>query len=47
MKFKNLLNEISNEPWNRIVSIKNLKLYLDSWKKENQDLNKNSIKEKI
>jgi len=46
MKFKNLLNEISNESRNRIDSVENLKLYLDSQNKDNPDLNKNLIKEK-
>ena len=46
MKFKNLLNEISNESRNRIDNVENLKLYLDSQNKDNPDLNKNLIKEK-
>ena len=46
MKFKNLLNEISNESRNRIDSVENLKLYLDSQNKDNPDLNKNLIREK-
>ena len=46
LKFKNLLNEISNESRNRIDSVENLKLYLDSQNKDNPDLNKNLIREK-
>ena len=45
-RFKVLLNEISNESRNRIDSVENLKMYLDSQNKDNPDLNVNLIKEK-
>ena len=45
-RFKMLLNEINNESRNRIDSIENLKMYLDTQNKDNPDLNKNLIKEK-
>ena len=41
-----LLNEITNESRNRIDSVENLKMYLDTQNKDNPDLNKNLIKEK-
>jgi len=40
------LNEINNETRNRLDSVENLKLYLDSQNKDSPDLNKNLIKEK-
>ena len=45
-RFKSLLNEINNETRNRLDSVENLKLYLDSQNKDSPDLNKNLIKEK-
>ena len=45
-RFKMLLNEITNESRNRIDSVENLKMYLDTQNKDNPDLNKNLIKEK-
>lgn len=45
-RFKILLNEISNETRNRIDGVENIKMYLDSQNKDNQNLNKNLIKEK-
>ena len=46
LRFKSLLNEINNETRNRLDSVENLKLYIDSQNKDNPDLNKNLIKEK-
>ena len=46
MRFKSLLNEINNETMNRLDSVENLKMYLDSQNKDNPDLNKNLLKEK-
>ena len=45
-RFNMLLNEINNEARNRLDSVENLKLYLNSQNKDNPDLNKNLIKEK-
>jgi hypothetical protein len=45
-RFKSLLNEINNETRNRLDSVENLKMYLDSQNKDNPDLNKNLLKEK-
>ena len=46
MRFKSLLNEINNETRNRLDSVENLKMYIDSQNKDNPDLNKNLLKEK-
>ena len=45
-RFTMLFNEINNEARNRLDSVDNLKLYLNSQNKENPDLNKNLIKER-